>query len=166
MTPGGFPHSDILGSQVGCHLPEAFRRLPRPSSAPLAKAFTVCPLRLGNTKTLKLLTRCSRPLCSSQETTPHPHHQRNRADHAGEDQPHTPPLPEGNSQGCVQPHNSIACLHLKPTTPLLVPDLLESRSYWSRSPPAKCLFVDVPPLSNHPHHTRVSRQPPIIGVAP
>ena len=115
MTPGGFPHSDILGSQVGCHLPEAFRRLPRPSSAPLAKAFTVCPLRLGNTKTLKLLTRCSRPLCSSQETTPHPHHQRNRADHAGEDQPHTPHQPEDQCQDCVQPHNSIACLHLKPT---------------------------------------------------
>src|SRR5690606_10849694 len=43
MTPGGFPHSDIPGSQVGCHLPEAFRRLPRPSSAPRAQAFTVCP---------------------------------------------------------------------------------------------------------------------------
>ena len=43
MTPGGFPHSDILGSQVGCHLPEAYRRLPRPSSAPRAQAFTVRP---------------------------------------------------------------------------------------------------------------------------
>ncbi len=29
----GFPHSDIPGSQVVCHLPETFRRLPRPSSA-------------------------------------------------------------------------------------------------------------------------------------
>ena len=47
MTCGGFPHSDILGSQVGCHLPEAYRRLLRPSSAPRAQASTVRPLRLG-----------------------------------------------------------------------------------------------------------------------
>ena len=29
---GGFPHSDIAGSQPVCRLPRAFRRLPRPSS--------------------------------------------------------------------------------------------------------------------------------------
>ena len=28
----GFPHSDISGSKLVCQLPEAFRRLPRPSS--------------------------------------------------------------------------------------------------------------------------------------
>src|SRR5699024_7900333 len=49
MTRGGFPHSDILGSQLCCQLPEAFRRLTRPSSAPLAKASTVCPLKLTAT---------------------------------------------------------------------------------------------------------------------
>ena len=42
MTPAGFPHSDILGSQLVCQLPEAFRRLQRPSSAPTAKASTMC----------------------------------------------------------------------------------------------------------------------------
>ena len=42
FTPGGFPHSDIPGSQVGCHLPGAFRRLQRPSSALDAKASTMC----------------------------------------------------------------------------------------------------------------------------
>ena len=39
----GFPHSDIPGSQLGWQLPEAYRSLLRPSSAPDAKAFTVCP---------------------------------------------------------------------------------------------------------------------------
>ena len=40
--PAGFPHSDILGSQCAYPLPEAYRRLLRPSSAPDAKASTVC----------------------------------------------------------------------------------------------------------------------------
>ena len=39
----GFPHSDILGSGFAYQLPEAYRRLLRPSSAPDAKASTVCP---------------------------------------------------------------------------------------------------------------------------
>ena len=43
MTRARFPHSDTLGSQLVCQLPEAYRRLPRPSSAPDAKASTVCP---------------------------------------------------------------------------------------------------------------------------
>ena len=38
----GFPHSDTLGSQSGYRLPQAYRRFLRPSSAPNAKAFTVC----------------------------------------------------------------------------------------------------------------------------
>ena len=38
----GFPHSDILGSTLAYQLPEAYRRLLRPSSAPDAKASTVC----------------------------------------------------------------------------------------------------------------------------
>ena len=40
--PAGFPHSDILGSGLAYQLPEAYRRLLRPSSAPDAKASTVC----------------------------------------------------------------------------------------------------------------------------
>ena len=46
MTPAGFPHSEILGSQLGWQLPEAYRSLLRPSSAPGAKASTVCPYYL------------------------------------------------------------------------------------------------------------------------
>src|ERR1044071_173193 len=40
--PAGCPHSEILGSQFGYQLPEAYRRFLRPSSAPGAKASTVC----------------------------------------------------------------------------------------------------------------------------
>jgi hypothetical protein len=43
MTGAGLPHSEIPGSKLGCQLPGAYRRLPRPSSAPDAKASTVCP---------------------------------------------------------------------------------------------------------------------------
>jgi hypothetical protein len=43
MTPAGFPHSDTPGSQLGWQLPEAYRSLLRPSSAPGAKASTVRP---------------------------------------------------------------------------------------------------------------------------
>src|SRR6202012_1921543 len=74
MTVAGFPHSETPGSQLGCQLPGAYRRLQRPSSAPGAKASTVCPKKLGTTKTHYKPTvsqrnrRCSRPLCSSQET--------------------------------------------------------------------------------------------------
>jgi hypothetical protein len=42
MTTAGFPHSEILESQPGCRLLEAYRRLQRPSSAPGAKTSTVC----------------------------------------------------------------------------------------------------------------------------
>jgi hypothetical protein len=70
ITGARFPHSETPGSTLGCQLPGAYRRLPRPSSAPDAKASTVCPQKLEHNK-----TRCSRPLCSSQNTNDnHPNH--------------------------------------------------------------------------------------------
>jgi hypothetical protein len=50
MTGARFPHSETPGSQPGCRLPGAYRRLQRPSSAPGAKASTVCPKKLGTTQ--------------------------------------------------------------------------------------------------------------------
>ena len=44
----GFPHSDISGSKLVCQLPEAFRRLPRPSSPVIAKASTTCTYSLDS----------------------------------------------------------------------------------------------------------------------
>ena len=44
--PAGFPHSDICGYNDCLRLPAAFRSLPRPSSAPGAKAFALRPYSL------------------------------------------------------------------------------------------------------------------------
>jgi hypothetical protein len=43
---GGFPHSEICGSKVVCHLTAAYRRLLRPSSPVIAKASTTCTYSL------------------------------------------------------------------------------------------------------------------------
>ena len=48
ITTGGFPHSEIPGSTLDQQLPEAYRSRPRPSSAPGAKASTVCPYSLDS----------------------------------------------------------------------------------------------------------------------
>jgi hypothetical protein len=48
ITTRGFPHSEILGSTVDQHLPEAYRSRPRPSSASGAKASTACPSYLDD----------------------------------------------------------------------------------------------------------------------
>ena len=53
MTRAGFPHSDILGSRFVCQLPEAYRRLLRPSSAPGAKASTLCTYKLDHKRSFK-----------------------------------------------------------------------------------------------------------------
>ena len=42
----GFPHSEISGSKLICQLPEAYRRLSRPSSPVIAKASTTCTYSL------------------------------------------------------------------------------------------------------------------------
>ncbi len=48
IKSGGFPHSDIPGSQPVYRLPEAFRRLPRPSSPLTAKASALCAYSLDH----------------------------------------------------------------------------------------------------------------------
>jgi hypothetical protein len=69
MTPAGFPHSDTPGSQLGCQLPRAYRRLPRPSSALDAKASTMCPSQLVSQTLNKNHTRHT------------PHHQHTTTTH-------------------------------------------------------------------------------------
>jgi hypothetical protein len=53
MTSARLPHSETPGSKSGCRLPEEYRRLPRPSSAPDAKASTVRPKKLEHTTTIR-----------------------------------------------------------------------------------------------------------------
>ena len=57
MTTAGFPHSDTLGSQPGCRLPEDYRRLQRPSSAPGSKTSTVCPYKLDTRHYMQFLQK-------------------------------------------------------------------------------------------------------------
>ncbi len=48
LERGGFPHSEIPGSKLVYQLPEAYRRLPRPSSPVAAKASTMCAYSLDH----------------------------------------------------------------------------------------------------------------------
>ncbi len=48
LMQAGFPHSDIPGSKLDCQLPEAYRRLLRPSSPVAAKASTICAYSLDH----------------------------------------------------------------------------------------------------------------------
>ena len=65
-TPkGGFPHSEISGSKLICQLPEAYRRLSRPSSPIIAKASTMCSYSLDPIT----LTSQHESLTNSFETT-------------------------------------------------------------------------------------------------
>ena len=48
LKRGGFPHSEIPGSKLVYQLPEAYRRLLRPSSPVAAKASTMCAYSLDH----------------------------------------------------------------------------------------------------------------------
>ena len=98
MTAAGFPHSDILGSRFACQLPEAYRRLLRPSSAPSAKASTLCSYKLPTTKTKYKDARvhCAvlkqRP-ATTEQPPPHQRPHQQRQDHQqvqGPDSPQDP----------------------------------------------------------------------------
>src|SRR5512147_926204 len=71
-TPkGGFPHSEISGSKLICQLPEAYRRLSRPSSPIVAKASTTCTYSLDPITSLPRAFRAQ----STPGQSPPRHHQ-------------------------------------------------------------------------------------------
>ena len=72
MTPAGFPHSDTPGSQLGCQLPRAYRRLQRPSSALDAKASTMCPSQLAKQTLNKNNNTTTHNKNPHQQTAGHP----------------------------------------------------------------------------------------------
>ena len=89
MTRAGFPHSEILGSRFVCQLPEAYRRLLRPSSAPGAKASTLCTYKLDHKRSFKdarvhcavlkqptVTTRTPAPTSNQHPSKEKHHHQR------------------------------------------------------------------------------------------
>src|SRR2546421_11661495 len=75
ITSGEFPHSEILGSQDGQLLPQAYRSRPRPSSALGAKASTVCPCSLDQKNTG---IRCRYGVFKVHASFRRPPHEKNR----------------------------------------------------------------------------------------
>jgi hypothetical protein len=108
MTPAGLPHSDTPGSQLGCQLPRAYRRLQRPSSALDAKASTMCPSQLV-TQTLN----------KNYKDTP-PHHPQSRAagplQKQSDNNPHTPKQQEPTGR-CQMLASTIQIPNTPPTNP-------------------------------------------------
>ena len=99
MTRAGFPHSDTPGSQLGCQLPRAYRRLPRPSSALDAKASTMRPSQLAkkpNTTNYKD-ARVHYPDLKQQPHTTPTHPTRGRPERPGPS--HPPPTPHKDKTG-------------------------------------------------------------------
>jgi hypothetical protein len=107
MTPAGLPHSDTPGSQLGCQLPRAYRRLQRPSSALDAKASTMCPSQLVSQTLNK----------NHKETQPHhPHNQEgNEATTKRIKQQPTPPKRAQIAVRCSRPLST--CQTPTPPTP-------------------------------------------------
>jgi hypothetical protein len=73
ITTRRFPHSEIPGSEVGQHLPRAYRSRPRPSSALGAKASTVCSCSLDQKEhayAAMEFSRCARALPASENGRP------------------------------------------------------------------------------------------------
>ena len=158
MTPGGFPHSDILGSQLSCQLPEAYRRLTRPSSAPCAKASTVRPKKLTATQRHFVQNKIAYKMLAStiQFTKNNP----------------TPPLPVTNQDaagrtshttqhtrttfGTSWAWRAASCPNSVPPPQTPCPHLVPTPTGRTRhaAQTMKCLSVDVPPMSNHPPDTR------------
>ena len=68
LLRGGFPHSEISGSKLICQLPEAYRRLSRPSSPVIAKASTICSYSLDPI-TLTSLHREAQNLSRNREVS-------------------------------------------------------------------------------------------------
>jgi hypothetical protein len=71
---GGFPHSEISGSKLICQLPEAYRRLSRPSSPIIAKASTTCsysldPITLTSRQSPGKTTKSSQGICQVSHLT-------------------------------------------------------------------------------------------------
>ena len=171
MTRAGFPHSDILGSQLVCQLPEAYRRLRRPSSAPSAKASTLCPYKLDHKDSFKKDARvhCAvlklRPeQAPSPQRLPTPQRLRTsawvvRLSGTSPQPPEPHPHPQARTRLVATLNEQPSGCSLRtqqraqPTPPQQRTVPTQNPKAWrTRSPPArKPATVDVPPSSTVPH---------------
>ena len=106
MTRAGSPHSDTLGSQPASRLPEAYRRPPRPSSAPDAKASTERPKK---TNTTPSKTQRTKILASTIQITTNPPTTAPTSTTAPAGAPQaTQGAPPQNPTACAHPHTQDA----------------------------------------------------------
>ena len=118
MTRAGSPHSDTLGSQPASRLPEAYRRPPRPSSAPDAKASTERPKKQTHnttqTNTTTITTQRTKILASTIQITtnpptharPTPRTKKGPARRAGPQPGRTAPEPDSMPPTTHPPHRT------------------------------------------------------------
>ncbi len=112
ITHARFPHSDTHGSTLGWQLPVAYRGLPRPSSAPGAKASTVCHTRLATTETRRshTLSTNQNPRHTPNQHTPHGMRQPGWPEqpphtHTHNDDPPPPATAQHLNPPAREPHN-------------------------------------------------------------
>ena len=100
--PAGFPHSDTPGSQLGCQLPGAYRRLQRPSSALGAKTSTDVPLvachKKRQNRYKEMLASTIQFSKYGQEPNPENHHTAGNQQPQGNNTPSTNPPAVGESR--------------------------------------------------------------------
>ena len=180
MSPAGFPHSDTLGSQLGCQLLEAYRRLLRPSSAPGAKAFTVCPYKLATQhnkpdqhpphperhngcrpQNTKMLASTMQFSSNEQTPTPHPppdtipNRRQRQFDRRPAPQDNTHPTPTGRGACSLRTQQRATTHHPNPE-PRFPARRIQLYSH-DPDPGTNRPHVDDPPMSNHPTHERCER---------
>src|SRR5690625_879834 len=135
----GFPHSDILVSPFGYQLHQAYRRFPRPSSAPIAKASTVRSCKLPQPP----------PTTGGSQTSPTrtPHHQpqhhvpgQTMRSHNYHDQtPHPTPKGQDATLDTIYKKMHASTIQIQSTTP---------RHHQPPPPPDH----PPPPPDHQPHH--------------
>lgn len=155
MTRAGFPHSEILGSRFVCQLPEAYRRLLRPSSAPGAKASTLCTYKLDHKDHSKMLASTVQfssnhrpPPSTPAPTPPRPPPEGDNHDLAVRpDQ--TAPTKATPPTGCSLRTQQRA--KPTPTTSNPVPSPQQAAGVLGATDHRSRPVVDVPPVSTTPH---------------
>ncbi len=179
MTRAGFPHSDILGSRFVCQLPEAYRRLQRPSSAPSAKASTLCPYKLDHKDHSKMLA--STVQFSSYDRYPNPPPAPSPPQWSGTTDQVRPagrdpnPPPTGNRSGPTPRDNNLPAV---PSGPNSVPSRPNTRWTFVPSPQqaagvleatdpraghSRCSTLEHHPRRVRPRHGPGQPPPPMTG---
>ena len=155
MTRAGFPHSEILGSRFVCQLPEAYRRLLRPSSAPGAKASTLCTYKLDHKRSFKdARVHCAvlkQPTVTTRNPAPTTRTPPTRTAHDQRFDRTRRSRPRQHPNGLF-PQDPTACqADPRRTGNCPFPPHSKLQAYSEATDPTSRPVVDVPPVSTTPH---------------